>query len=226
MCNVETFYSVLGVARDADRQAIVRAYRDKAKSNHPDVCDSPDATETFRRLTTAKEVLADETERAAYDRLGHETYVRRRADCSDWSAESDSGTACAETSTQANDSTGSAAAAAARPYADGGSSTGEATPRTSPTRSGSGGTATAYYRPGQRMNPDTAPSGSDSLFSRFQSVGPWLLLDGILLVSALATAWVIVSWGSLSALSIVLAAVLCVATLAATTLHLSVRAFA
>lgn len=225
MCNVETFYSVLGVARDADRQAIVRAYRDKAKSNHPDVCDSPDATETFRRLTTAKEVLADETERAAYDRLGHETYVRQRTDCSDWSVESDSVARGAETATRANDS-GESAAAAARPYADGGSSTGEATPRTSPTRSGSGGTATAYYRPGQRMNPDTAPTGADSLFSRFQSVGPWLLLDGILLVSALATAWVIVSWGSLSALSIVLAAVLCVAALAATTLHLSVRAFA
>jgi len=74
---VETFYSVLGVGRDADRETVVHAYRDEAKSHHPDVSDQSDATETFKRLTTAKEVLADEAERSAYDRLGHEGYLRR-----------------------------------------------------------------------------------------------------------------------------------------------------
>jgi len=76
------------------------------------------------------------------------------------------------------------------------------------------------------MNPGQTPSASGGLVSRFQSVGPWLILDVILLVSALATAWLITSWLSLSVLSIVLAVVLCVTTLAATTVHLSVRAYA
>lgn len=223
MCTVETFYSVLGVGQDADRQAVVRAYRDAAKSHHPDVSDRSDATETFKRLTTAKEVLADEAERAEYDRLGHEAYLRRHGGCG-WTVD---GPADAGGDT-ATESPGSASPAsqAARAYADGGSDATAAAPREDPTRAASGGTATAYYRPGQRMNPGRAPTSSGGLLSRLQSVGPWLLLDGILLASALATAWLIVSWGSQSVLSVVLAVGLCVVALAATSLHLSVRAYA
>ena len=216
MCTVETFYSVLGVARDADEQTIVRAYRDEAKSRHPDVCDSPDATETFKRLTAAKAVLVDETERSRYDRLGHEAYLAEYGECCGWSVE-----AGVTTGTE----TVSATANAVRAYADGGSPTAEATPKQDPTRAASGGTATAYYRPGQRMNPGAAASASERIRSRFRSIGPWLLIDVVLLVSAVATAWLVLSWGSLSALSLVLAAVLFVCTLAVTSLHLSVRAF-
>jgi len=225
VCTVETFYSVLGVGRDADRETVVHAYRDEAKSHHPDVSDQSDATETFKRLTTAKEVLADEAERSAYDRLGHEAYLRRHGGCG-WAVDvsGDAGTAAA-TASPASESTSSASRAASA-YADGGSTTTEATPRENPTRAANGGTATAYYRPGQRMNPGRAPTRSGGLLSRFQSVGPWLLLDVVLLASAVATAWVIVSWGSQSALSVVLAVVLCIVALAATSLHLSVRAYA
>jgi len=224
VCTVETFYSVLGVGRDADRQTIVRAYRDEAKSHHPDVSDRSDATETFKRLTTAKTVLADESKRSEYDRLGHEAYLRRHGGCG-WAVEAESGPESAATGTSDGSETRSAAAKAAEAYTDGGGTT-DATPRENPTRAASGGTATAYYRPGQRMNPGRAPARAGGLLSRFQSVGPWLLLDVILLASALATAWVIVSWGSQSALSVVLAVVLCVVALAATSLHLSVRAYA
>lgn len=230
VCTVETFYSVLGVGRDADRQTVVRAYRDEVKSHHPDVSDRADATETFKRLTTAREVLADEARRSEYDRLGHEAYLRRHG-CCGWSVDEvdddEAADAEADPATAATASESSSPASrAARAHANGGSSARDATPREEPTRAASGGTATAYYRPGQRMNPGRTPTASGGLLSRFQSVGPWLLLDVILLASALATAWLIVSWLSVSALSVVLAVVLCVGALAATSLHLSVRAYA
>jgi len=71
----ETYYEVLGVPRDADRAGIEDAYRERVKETHPDVSDDPDA-EAFRRVTRARDVLADPDERERYDRLGHDQYVR------------------------------------------------------------------------------------------------------------------------------------------------------
>ena len=73
----ETFYDVLGVDPDADESAIDDAFRERIKEVHPDVSDDPGAEERSRRLIEAKETLTDETERARYDRLGHEQYVRQ-----------------------------------------------------------------------------------------------------------------------------------------------------
>ena len=73
----QSLYAVLGVEPDADRAAIRRAYRERVKERHPDTSDDPDAPAEFKRLVTARDVLADDDERARYDRLGHETYVRR-----------------------------------------------------------------------------------------------------------------------------------------------------
>jgi curved DNA-binding protein CbpA len=69
------FYSVLGVARSASTDTIRRAYRDRAKETHPDVADEADAAARFRRVKRAHEVLVDPSERARYDRLGHEGYL-------------------------------------------------------------------------------------------------------------------------------------------------------
>lgn len=74
------FYDVLGVDRDADRSEIRGAYRDLARRYHPDVNEHPDASDQFKVLTTAREVLTDEEERSAYDRLGHADYVSVRVD--------------------------------------------------------------------------------------------------------------------------------------------------
>ncbi|WP_267639175.1 J domain-containing protein [Haloarchaeobius amylolyticus] len=71
----ETFYDVLGVAHDADQDAIRDAYRERVKETHPDLNDAPDAAEAFQRVAEAEEVLGDPDERARYDRLGHEAYV-------------------------------------------------------------------------------------------------------------------------------------------------------
>ncbi|MBV0922906.1 DnaJ domain-containing protein [Halomicroarcula limicola] len=71
----ETFYEVLGVAEDATTDEIESAYRERLKETHPDVSDDADARVATRRLVEARDVLADEAERARYDRVGHAAYV-------------------------------------------------------------------------------------------------------------------------------------------------------
>ena len=70
----EDFYEILGVDRDASEEEIKRAYRKKAAQYHPDVSDEPNAEEKFKKVQKAKEVLTDEQERAAYDRMGHDRF--------------------------------------------------------------------------------------------------------------------------------------------------------
>lgn len=72
----ETFYDVLGVGADATQDEITEAYRERVKETHPDLNDSPDATDEFQRVAEAEEILSDPDERARYDRLGHAAYQR------------------------------------------------------------------------------------------------------------------------------------------------------
>jgi molecular chaperone DnaJ len=61
-------YAVLGVEADADSKTIGRAYRKLARELHPDTHpDDADATERFKGVTAAYDVLSDETKRAEYD---------------------------------------------------------------------------------------------------------------------------------------------------------------
>ena len=64
-------YAVLGVAPDADADAIEGAYRHLCRRYHPDLnpADSR-ALAAFDRITLAYAVLSDPDERARYDRLG------------------------------------------------------------------------------------------------------------------------------------------------------------
>jgi len=78
------FYGVLGVGPDADEGEIQRAYRERVKEHHPDVSAASNAGERFKLLTTARETLTDRTERARYDRLGHDVYVETHLDSSVW----------------------------------------------------------------------------------------------------------------------------------------------
>jgi DnaJ-class molecular chaperone len=62
-------YSVLGVQRTATDDEIRRAFRRLAKELHPDVNpNNPVASERFKRVTAAYEVVGDPAQRQAYDR--------------------------------------------------------------------------------------------------------------------------------------------------------------
>jgi molecular chaperone DnaJ len=66
------YYEVLGVNRDADEDALKKAYRRLAMKHHPDRNpDNPKAEEAFKEAKEAYEVLSDANRRAAYDQFGH-----------------------------------------------------------------------------------------------------------------------------------------------------------
>ena len=65
------YYKILGVDRNADANAIKKAYRKLAKKYHPDTNqENSVANEKFKEVTEAYEILHDEEKRKLYDRFG------------------------------------------------------------------------------------------------------------------------------------------------------------
>jgi molecular chaperone DnaJ len=62
------FYKVLGVSKDADADAIKKAYRKLARENHPDSKPGDKAAENrFKSISEAYSVLSDPSKRKEYD---------------------------------------------------------------------------------------------------------------------------------------------------------------
>ncbi|XP_027340719.1 uncharacterized protein LOC113854079 [Abrus precatorius] len=64
------YYSTLGVPKSATGKEIKAAYRRLARQYHPDVNKEPGATEKFKEISAAYEVLSDDKKRALYDQYG------------------------------------------------------------------------------------------------------------------------------------------------------------
>lgn len=62
-----TLYEVLGLSKDADRDAIRKAYMKLSKQHHPDRGGDP---EKFKEMSQAYEVLSDDSRRSVYDLTG------------------------------------------------------------------------------------------------------------------------------------------------------------
>ncbi|MCG8567295.1 MAG: DnaJ domain-containing protein, partial [Desulfobacterales bacterium] len=73
MSEKRDYYEILGVARDADKQVLKKAYRKLAIKFHPDKNpDNKEAEDKFKEASEAYEVLTDDNKRQIYDQFGHQ----------------------------------------------------------------------------------------------------------------------------------------------------------
>lgn len=68
------YYEILGVGKSASDDDIKKAYRAQALKHHPDRDKTPGATERFKEINEAYEVLSDSQKRSAYDQYGHAAF--------------------------------------------------------------------------------------------------------------------------------------------------------
>ncbi len=209
----ETFYGTLGVDADADTETIRRAYRELVKETHPDVSDNPDAEEKFKRLTTARDTLTDNDERARYDRLGHDTYVAQHVTSDLWTSSSETDRAA---TARPSPSTGTTTRQR-QPSSDGGYDRttwlGDDGGPTKAERTATSSYRKRHQRRQRKRTSSTAASDEDWQYASkayrrvdtefetseqsllratlqvLSDIGPWLVVHVVFILSAIATAW-------------------------------------
>jgi curved DNA-binding protein len=85
------YYAALEVPRDADADAIKKAYRRLARKYHPDVSKEPEAEARFKEISEAYDTLRDAEKKAAYDALGQRRPGEEFTASRDWREQFDPG---------------------------------------------------------------------------------------------------------------------------------------
>ena len=65
---MKDYYIILGLPKKASKDRIKQAYREKAKTHHPDKCNSTENKKKFMEAKEAYDTLSDDAKRAEYDR--------------------------------------------------------------------------------------------------------------------------------------------------------------
>jgi DnaJ-class molecular chaperone len=73
---MKDYYEILGVSKTASDQEIKAAYRKQALEWHPDRNKSPEASDRFKQVNKAYEVLSNPQKKQMYDQVGHDTFER------------------------------------------------------------------------------------------------------------------------------------------------------
>jgi len=71
------YYDILGVAKNASKEEIKKAYRKKALECHPDRNKTAGANEKFKEVNEAYEVLSNPRKKETYDQFGHAAFDPR-----------------------------------------------------------------------------------------------------------------------------------------------------
>ena len=76
MATKRDFYDVLGVSKNASSDEIKKAYRKQALQWHPDRNKSTEASEKFKEINEAYEILGNPQKKQTYDQFGHAAFTQ------------------------------------------------------------------------------------------------------------------------------------------------------
>lgn len=77
MATEKDYYEILGVAKGASVEEIKKAYRQLARTHHPDMAEAAhkkEAESRFKEINEAYQVLSDADKRRLYDQVGHAAF--------------------------------------------------------------------------------------------------------------------------------------------------------